>query len=168
MRFWNHKHTSMNLLSGSCTAFFLGSTNVTLSVFLRPRRSRALSMAVKSPWTLVGWVVGASSLCSLASGFAHHHQCITQAAASSASSPAAPRRDRGIALRLAPQKEQQGEGDTATSNASVSEFEKTSDPVKAFVGGLTDLFVLFSGGGNTKAALPPATPKVRRCASCST
>lgn len=111
-------------------------------------------MGVTSTWALVGCALGVLNLCSISSGFAHLQP-------SSALIPAHGRRDRGTALRLVPLKEQQGKDDTAASSASVSEFEQTSGPVKAFVGGLTDFFVLFSGGENKEEALAPAAPKVR-------
>lgn len=118
-------------------------------------------MAVSSPLKLVGWVLGVLDLCSLATSFAHHH-CITPASASSCVPTATPcRRDRGTALRLAPGKEQRGEDETTASTADISEFEQTSGPVKAVVSGLTDLFVLLSGGEN-KEEIAPAAPKVRR------
>lgn len=122
----------------------------------------SILMAVYSPWTLVGWVLGVLNLCSLGSGFAHHHHHrITKAAQSSASPPAHRRPDRDTALRLASQEEQQSKDDTVASGSILSEFGQTSGPVKAFVGGLTDLFVLLSGGENKEEILPPATPKVQ-------
>ncbi|CAM9722081.1 unnamed protein product, partial [Laminaria digitata] len=50
-------------------------------------------------------------------------------------------------LRLASQN-QQDDGDALKD---VSEFEQTSGPVKAFVGGLTNLFVSFSADEETSA-----------------
>lgn len=118
-------------------------------------------MAMPSPVKLVVWVLSALNLCPLATSFAHrhHHHGITYRAIFVPSSAVLPRRDRGTALRLAPPKEQQGEDDNTASSASISEFEQTSGPVKAVVGGLTDLFILFSGDHNKKEPLPP-TPKV--------
>lgn len=110
-------------------------------------------MALVSLWVLLGCVLGVLNLCSPASGFA---RCVTIKAPSSAHRG----RDKSTALRLAAQQEQQGKDDITASSANVSEFEQTSGPVKAFVGGLTDLFVLISGG-NEEEALAAAAPKVR-------
>lgn len=110
-------------------------------------------MALVSLWVLLGCVLGVLNLCSPASGFA---RCVTIKAPSSAHRG----RDKSTALRLAAQQEQQGKDDTTASSTNVSEFEQTSGPVKAFVGGLTDLFVLISGG-NEEEALAAAAPKVR-------
>lgn len=52
-----------------------------------------------------------------------------------------------LPLRL-PSQNQQDDGDALKD---VSEFEQTSGPVKAFVGGLTNLFVSFSADEGTSA-----------------
>lgn len=71
-----------------------------------------------------------------------------------------PHRDpRSISLRLAPRHENEVEEDTA-GNVDVSDFDRTSSPVKAFVGGLTDLFVRFSDQEGEDDSLPPPVPKV--------
>lgn len=53
----------------------------------------------------------------------------------------------------------QGEGEEPTTlsierNRGVSDFEKTSDPVKAIVSGLTDVFVWLSGGESPSTEVP--------------
>lgn len=111
-----------------------------------------------SPTRLVGLALGVSSL---ATSFTSH-RCCTSSAPSTRGLPAVPsHRHRWQALRLASRQEQ-GEGDTNSRSTAVSEFEQTSGPVKTLVGGLTDLFVLFSGGGEDGEALSADTAvKVR-------
>ncbi|CAM9441313.1 unnamed protein product, partial [Ectocarpus sp. 12 AP-2014] len=86
-----------------------------------------------------------------------NHRCCTSSAYWTRGLSAAPsHRYRSRALRLAPRQEQ-GEGDTDSRSTAVSEFEQTGGPVKAFVGGLTDLFVRFAGGDEDSEALSADT-----------
>ncbi|CAM9599588.1 unnamed protein product [Scytosiphon promiscuus] len=108
---------------------------------------------------LVLWGLGLSSL---ATSFTPH-QCMPSSLRSSvpSSSPASPgtpssirepgRRHRCPTSPFAEEEGQRDKDGAAGRSASVSEFEQTSGPVKAFVGGLTDLFVIFSGGDNADA-----------------
>lgn len=135
---------------------------------LLPSRQPRLLIAMGSSSRLVLWGLGVSSF---ATSFSHHH-CTSSSLRSGtrSSSPASAgatstrhpcHRYRCPALRLAQQQEQRDKDGTTGSSSSVSEFEQTSGPVKAFVGGLTDLFVSFSGGGNTDAtAISVESPKV--------
>ncbi len=104
-------------------------------------------------------------------------------------SPGAPRTSshlsrkvRGLArtsLRLDPrenerqqqqQEEEAGIEDAPASSTSASDFrdfDRTSSPVKAFVGGLTDLFVRFSGQDLDQDSLPPVAPKVSEQILCA-
>ncbi|CAM9235226.1 unnamed protein product, partial [Ectocarpus sp. 12 AP-2014] len=86
-----------------------------------------------------------------------NHRCCTSSAYWTQGLSAAPsHRYRSPALRLAPRQEQ-GESNTDNRSTAVSEFEQTSGPVKAFVGGLTDLFVRFAGGDEDSEALSADT-----------
>lgn len=116
-------------------------------------------LAVSSPVTLLGsflgiWVAPAVSF-----------SLVTPPTSSLVS------RDGGVrartSLRLHPrqkERQQQEEEDvdddpaSRTSGTDFRDFDRTSSPVKAFVGGLTDLFVRFSG--QDQDSLPPAAPKV--------
>lgn len=110
-------------------------------------------------------VVWGLSLSPLVTSF-NPHQCTpTSLSSRTRSSPPSPTSTRVPhrcpALHLAKNEAQRDKGGTAERSSKVSEFEQTSGPVKAFVGGLTDLFVSFSGGGKMD---PPAvldeSPKV--------
>ncbi|CAN0121822.1 unnamed protein product [Ectocarpus sp. 6 AP-2014] len=106
-----------------------------------------------SPTRLVGLALGVSSL---AASFMNHRCCTSSAYWTGGLSAAPSHRYRSRALRLAPRQEQ-GEGDTDSQSTAVSEFEQTSGSVKAFVGGLTDLFVRFAGGDEDSEALSADT-----------
>ena len=124
-------------------------------LLLYPRVHRALGKMIgsSSPSHIFGWVLGVSSFASPAVSFSPW-------GVTSPSLLHSPHRDpRSISLRLAPRHENEVEEDTA-GNVDVSDFDRTSSPVKAFVGGLTDLFVRFSDQEGEDDSLPPPVPKV--------
>lgn len=110
------------------------------------------------------WVLGSSSLASIAMSFTHQgisKSCLRarfHPYGSPATSDLTPlgAGDRCPTLRLA-SRQANGEDDASDD---VSAFGQTSGPVKALVGGLTDLFLSFSGekeqaAGTAAAAGPP-------------
>lgn len=114
---------------------------------------------------LAGWVLSISNLFTLVTSLTHYQRIpllsrsttpsgITSAAATKY------HRHRYRSLRLAPRPEQQDEDDTPGSSNSVSDFEQTGGPIKFIVGGLTDLFVRFSGERDEPLLVDTAVPKV--------
>lgn len=112
------------------------------------------------PMKLLGCMLGALSLLPCASSFMNPHivgvgSCFGTSAHQFPNANRAATRPRTSAwgvrlpLRLGSQNQKDDAGDAFVNG--VSEFEQTSGPVKAFVGGLTNLFVGFSAGEEESA-----------------